>query len=70
MEFTEEKVKDPNAKMEDGSLPDPFTQFYGQLLHQGNMLQDYVRTGLYQRAFMENASDFKDKVVLDVGTGK
>ena len=56
-------------KMEDGSLPDPFTQFYGQLLHQGNMLQDYVRTGTYQRAFLENAVDFRDKVVLDVGTG-
>ena len=55
--------------MEDGSLPDPFTQYYGQLLHQGNMLQDYVRTGTYQRAFLENAADFKDKVVLDVGTG-
>ena len=56
--------------MEDGSLKDPFTQYYGQLLHQGNMLQDYVRTGTYQRAFMENASDFAGKVVLDCGTGK
>eukprot|EP00607_Mallomonas_marina_P009342 CAMPEP_0182421212 /NCGR_PEP_ID=MMETSP1167-20130531/6487_1 /TAXON_ID=2988 /ORGANISM="Mallomonas Sp, Strain CCMP3275" /LENGTH=326 /DNA_ID=CAMNT_0024598107 /DNA_START=225 /DNA_END=1205 /DNA_ORIENTATION=- len=33
------------------------------------MLQDTVRTGTYQQAFFQNASDFKDKVVLDVGTG-
>ncbi len=48
----------------------PFTQFYGQLLHQGNMLADHVRTSTYQQAFMKNAElNFKDKVVLDVGTG-
>lgn len=69
MEFVKDNLEGGSRKMEDGTLPDPFTQFYGQLLHQGNMLQDYVRTGLYQRAFMENASDFKDKIVLDVGTG-
>lgn len=74
----------------------PFTQFYGQLLHQGmcsddafiivhlcsdviifikssfctgNMMGDCVRTGTYQRAMQSNATDFLDKVVLDVGTG-
>jgi histone-arginine methyltransferase CARM1 len=33
------------------------------------MLADYVRTGTYQHAFMENSIDFKDKTILDVGTG-
>jgi histone-arginine methyltransferase CARM1 len=47
----------------------PFTMFYGQLLHQGNMLQDHVRTGRYQQAIFDNAIDFRGKVVLDVGTG-
>ena len=47
----------------------PFTHYYAQLLHQGNMLADHVRTSTYQQAFLENAADFKDKVVLDVGTG-
>ena len=47
----------------------PFTVYYAQLLHQGNMLQDYVRTGTYRHAFLSNETDFKDKVVLDVGTG-
>lgn len=47
----------------------PFSQYYGMLLHQQNMLQDYVRTSTYERAMMENSNDFKDKIVLDVGTG-
>jgi len=47
----------------------PFTQYYAQLLHQGNMLQDHVRTGAYHKAFLNNSSDFTDKVVMDVGTG-
>lgn len=47
----------------------PFIRFYAQLSHQGNMLGDYVRTGTYQQAIFRNPSDFKGKVVLDVGTG-
>ena len=33
------------------------------------MMQDTVRTGTYFKAFVSNPTDFKDKVVLDVGTG-
>uniref|UniRef100_A0A8C0C0D1 type I protein arginine methyltransferase n=1 Tax=Buteo japonicus TaxID=224669 RepID=A0A8C0C0D1_9AVES len=44
-------------------------QFYGYLSQQQNMMQDYVRTGTYQRAILQNHSDFKDKIVLDVGCG-
>jgi len=44
-------------------------EYYGQLKSQANMLADHVRTSTYQRAILENISDFKDKVVLDVGTG-
>ena len=33
------------------------------------MMQDYIRTSTYQRAIISNVSDFKDKVVLDVGAG-
>lgn len=47
----------------------PFTCYYGQLSHQGNMLQDLVRTGTYQQAFLQNKANFADKVVLDVGAG-
>jgi histone-arginine methyltransferase CARM1 len=37
-------------------------QFYGYLSQQQNMMQDYVRTGTYQRAILQNHVDFKDKV--------
>ncbi|CAM9252228.1 unnamed protein product [Ectocarpus fasciculatus] len=47
----------------------PFDQYYAQLTHQQNMLQDSVRVTAYQRAIAENHADFKGKVVLDVGTG-
>lgn len=29
------------------------------------MMQDYVRTGTYQRAILQNHTDFKDKVIDD-----
>jgi len=46
-----------------------FFRYYGQLVHQQNMLQDAVRTSTYRDAIMQNAVNFKGKVVLDVGTG-
>ncbi|KAM7074434.1 LOW QUALITY PROTEIN: histone-arginine methyltransferase CARM1 [Ciconia maguari] len=46
-----------------------YFQFYGYLSQQQNMMQDYVRTGTYQRAILQNHSDFKDKDRLDVGCG-
>lgn len=46
---------------EDAPLPkeNPFDQYYSQLTHQQNMLQDSVRVTAYQRAILENAADFK-----------
>lgn len=32
-------------------------------------MQDYIRTSTYQKAIISNTSDFKDKIVLDVGAG-
>ncbi|XP_068249662.1 histone-arginine methyltransferase CARMER isoform X2 [Palaemon carinicauda] len=46
-----------------------YFQFYSYLSQQQNMMQDYIRTGTYQRAILSNMSDFRDKVVLDVGAG-
>jgi protein arginine N-methyltransferase 1 len=33
------------------------------------MLEDHKRTGAYYNAVIQNRRQFKDKVVLDVGTG-
>ncbi|XP_047332564.1 probable histone-arginine methyltransferase 1.3 [Impatiens glandulifera] len=46
-----------------------YFHYYGQLLHQQNMLQDYVRTGTYYAAIIENSEDFIGRVVVDVGAG-
>ncbi|KAM8845130.1 histone-arginine methyltransferase CARM1 isoform 1-T1 [Spinachia spinachia] len=64
-------VNEPSVfsdRTEDSSAVQYF-QFYGYLSQQQNMMQDYVRTGTYQRAILQNHTDFKDKVVLDVGCG-
>ncbi|KAK4353730.1 hypothetical protein RND71_025924 [Anisodus tanguticus] len=46
-----------------------YFHYYGQLLHQQNMMQDFVRTGTYYAAVIENRSDFLGRVVVDVGAG-
>jgi len=33
------------------------------------MLMDDIRTNLYRDAILKNPADFKDKIVMDVGTG-
>ncbi|XP_076052499.1 arginine methyltransferase 4 isoform X2 [Oratosquilla oratoria] len=53
----------------DESSATQYFQFYSYLSQQQNMMQDYIRTGTYQRAILSNLADFKDKVVLDVGAG-
>ncbi|KAG8369962.1 hypothetical protein BUALT_Bualt14G0067700 [Buddleja alternifolia] len=57
----DDKIEASSAKM--------YFHYYGQLLHQQNMLQDYVRTGSYYAAVLENRVDFTDRVVVDVGAG-
>uniref|UniRef100_H2Z161 Histone-arginine methyltransferase CARM1 n=1 Tax=Ciona savignyi TaxID=51511 RepID=H2Z161_CIOSA len=46
-----------------------YFQFYGYLSQQQNMMQDFIRTGTYQKAMLQNYINFRDKVVLDVGAG-
>ena len=55
-------------RTEDSSAMQYF-QFYGYLSQQQNMMQDYIRTSTYQKAILSNLTDFRDKVVLDVGAG-
>ncbi|MCL4132842.1 UNVERIFIED_CONTAM: hypothetical protein GTU68_048763, partial [Idotea baltica] len=57
-----------NERTDDSSATQYF-QFYSYLSQQQNMMQDYIRTGTYQRAILSNISDFKDKIILDVGAG-
>ena len=45
-----------------------FKCYEGLLIHQA-MLKDHQRVEFYQRALQENSGLFKNKVVLDVGSG-
>ncbi|KAL4560106.1 hypothetical protein LXL04_032255 [Taraxacum kok-saghyz] len=57
----DDKIEASSAKM--------YFHYYGQLLHQQNMLQDYVSIGSYYAAVIENQADFAGRVVVDVGAG-
>ncbi|KAF5836189.1 S-adenosyl-L-methionine-dependent methyltransferase [Dunaliella salina] len=57
-----------DAKIDKGSA-EMYFKYYGMLQHQQNMLQDYVRTGIYHRAITSNKLDFRGKSVMDVGAG-
>ncbi|KAJ2157655.1 hypothetical protein GGF46_004357 [Coemansia sp. RSA 552] len=47
-----------------------YFQYYGQLQHQQNMLQDYVRTSTYHSAITLNGPAlFQGRLVMDVGSG-
>lgn len=65
----QEELSHHKSKNDDEEDVNPFSQYYGMLLHQQNMLQDHIRTSTYERAMLENRADFEGKIVLDVGTG-
>jgi type I protein arginine methyltransferase len=46
-----------------------YFKYYSRLANQQNMLQDTVRTELYRKAIEDNPSNFKGKIVMDVGSG-
>lgn len=52
------EAEEPTGK-EAPQQANPFKQYYAQLTHQQNMLQDSVRVTAYQRAILDNAADFK-----------
>ncbi|XP_028254346.1 histone-arginine methyltransferase CARM1 isoform X2 [Parambassis ranga] len=51
------------------NAPTQCFQFHSCLIQQQSLLHDYLRTATYQRAFLANEVDFRDKVVLDVCCG-
>ncbi|CAG9462757.1 unnamed protein product [Pedinophyceae sp. YPF-701] len=53
----------------EGSSAEMYFHYYGMLMHQQNMLQDYTRTGTYYSAVLQNALDFFGSAVMDVGAG-
>ena len=45
-----------------------FNSYSSYNIHE-EMLSDKVRTGTYQKAILDNSELFKDKIVLDIGSG-
>ncbi|KAF8819133.1 histone arginine methyltransferase PRMT4/CARM1 [Cardiosporidium cionae] len=46
-----------------------YFQYYSKMANQMNMLQDSIRTSFYQKAILENRSDFRHKIAMDIGAG-
>lgn len=68
VDFRSSSKSEFDRRTEESSAVQYF-QFYGYLSQQQNMMQDYIRTGTYQKAMVQNCVNFRDKVVLDVGAG-
>jgi len=67
-----EKGEIPTFEGSDKAKASDFANYfcsYAQLYHQKQMLADHNRMAAYHAAIMGNADVFKDKVVMDVGTG-
>ncbi|KAF8821846.1 histone arginine methyltransferase PRMT1 [Cardiosporidium cionae] len=54
---------------EDISSQDYYFNSYAHFGVHEEMLKDSIRTGAYQRAILDNHHLFRDKIVLDVGSG-
>merc|ERR1719166_222068 len=65
----EEKSSSVFSERTEESSASQYFQFYGYLSQQQNMMQDFVRTSTYQKAILDNPTDFAGKVVMDVGAG-
>jgi hypothetical protein len=58
---TENKTSFSHLQRTDASSASIYFSYYSSLQHQQNMLQDFVRTGVYQAAISLNRSDFEGK---------
>ena len=60
----------PNQKtLKNNEKKDYYFNSYSSYYIHEEMLKDKVRTGAYQKAILENSELFKDKIVLDIGSG-
>jgi len=70
MIFDEDKFKAQFAgSMEYSEVLDPYFSSYSHFGVHEEMLKDNIRTNSYMLACMCNKKQFKDAIVLDVGTG-
>ena len=58
-----------NTDSQEDARDPTYFQYYAQLVHQQNMLQDNVRTSMYYSAIIHSSSQIKDKIIMDLGAG-
>jgi len=56
-------------ELTDAERDPSYFNYYAQLTHQQNMLEDVIRTSTYNSAILANSAYFKDKTVCDIGAG-
>ena len=69
VKITENKSVSVFTERTEDSSASQYFQFYGYLSQQQNMMQDFIRTSTYQKAILDNPTDFNGKTILDVGAG-
>mmetsp|Transcript_50110 Transcript_50110/g.121414 ORF Transcript_50110/g.121414 Transcript_50110/m.121414 type:complete len:442 (+) Transcript_50110:137-1462(+) len=68
----EDGTEIPSFKGDEKAKASDFANYfcsYAQLYHQKQMLADHNRMAAYHSAILGNSDVFKDKVVMDIGTG-
>ena len=61
--------KDVGIHASDKTTVKQYFSYYAKLANQQNMMEDTVRTPKYREAILENPTNFRGKVVMDVGCG-
>ncbi|ORX41876.1 S-adenosyl-L-methionine-dependent methyltransferase [Piromyces finnis] len=70
MDLDNDSSKEKNQKELTDAERDPsYFNYYAQLTHQQNMLEDVVRTSTYSSAILSNSETFNGKTVCDIGAG-
>ncbi|KAI8901583.1 S-adenosyl-L-methionine-dependent methyltransferase [Globomyces pollinis-pini] len=63
-------VFDQQRRKESDERDPTYFSYYAQFVHQQNMLQDSIRTSLYQTAILSNSNAlFLGKTIMDLGAG-
>jgi len=62
-------LEETRKELTDAERDPSYFNYYAQLTHQQNMLEDNIRTSTYNSAILSNSSLFKDKTVCDIGAG-
>ena len=65
----ETKAGDGGIHESDHTTVKQYFSYYAKLANQQNMMEDTVRTPKYREAILQNPTNFRGKVVMDVGCG-